>query len=115
MHTIAETTPAVTVTPTKQKKYVEKELDIHSDTVASNSIAALDHGSLAAIISVGVALVILGGLYAIRKRQAAYSYENLLANVAESRGLGGAAKFYDSSVADYLQPRNSYSGGGDKY
>jgi len=107
--------PVASTKTTRQKKVADKGLDIHSDTDASASNAALDQGSLAAIISVGAALIILGGLYAVRKRQAAYSYENLLANVAESRGLGGAAKFYDSSVADHLHPQKSYSGGGDKY
>lgn len=93
--------PAPSATPKPKTK-----IEIHSSTDPdSGSLAKLDNGSLGAIISLAVALGILGIMYVVRKRQAAYSYENLLQNVTEARGLG-TKHFYNSSVAEHLIGEN---------
>jgi hypothetical protein len=115
------TKPKYTTGQPRTKPKFNGEVDVawdwQGEGVQATEVAPLDTLTLTAIISVGCALVILAGLYTVRKRNATYSYENLIANSAEARGLGAKRKqnFYDSTVSDQLTQSKPYTHGGDAY
>jgi hypothetical protein len=118
VQTIAETTK-VKVRTTRRPGLAAKTVEVNLKAVdeASNSraqAASLDTTAIILIVAFGSVLLLLGAIYQLRKRRAAYSYESLLANIAEDRSSAGASQFYDSTVAEHLERLDSsyyYQGG----